>query len=834
MAWRDSRRDRARLLLFSLAVTIGVAALVAIDGFGREMQRQIDGKAKELLGADLKMEANRGFSDSALVWMDSLGGVQVEERTFSSMVLAPASGQSRAVQVHALDPGYPMYGRLETVPVEAADRFFEEGQALVDRVLMQQMKLSAGDSILLGSRVFAIAGALEKVPGRNAVFSNIYAPVYIPLSTLESTELVRKGSRVEHVRYFRFDPPVEVDTLVAQNTERFRRWRVRADTVSEQQQELGAAFQDLTRFLQLVAFVSLLLGGLGVGSAVHVYVQAKVKSVAVLRCLGASGRDAFSIYLLQIVLVGMVGALAGSLMGTLLQFVIPEVLSAFLPVSISFRLSWPSIGIGVLLGTGMALLFALPPLLRIRNISPLLAIQAAAGTSSTRPDWLGRGMYALILAVIWGMAYWRMQDLLLATIFSAGLLISVAILAGLAWVVILIVKAVFPQQASYLWRQALANLFRPQNQTLLLVLSIGLGTWGIALMFQIQGMLLREVDLVDDAERPNVVAFDIQSDQVATLDSIAKANEIILQDIVPVVTMKLDSLKGQPREFWLADSAGGVSTGGLNREYRVTYRDSLIGSEELTAGSLKPYAATGDTIWISVEEDFAKNSLKVELGDEVVFDLSRVPVKTYVGSFRKVDWQRVQTNFLVVFPAGVLEEAPQFIVAIGKSPDALNTANFQEAVVKNLRGISIIDLGLVVRTIEQILRQVSFVVNFMAWICILTGLLVLAGSVWNSLAQRRREAALLRTIGATRAQVMQIQLREYLLLGVLAVITGLGLALLGAWASSSLVFESDFVPEWKSLLALGLGIPALTLTIGLLGLRGVVNQPPLNVLRRED
>ena len=698
---------------------------------------------------------------------------------------------------------------------------------------MQQMKLSAGDSILLGSRVFAIAGALEKVPGRNAVFSNIYAPVYIPLSTLESTELVRKGSRVEYIRYFQFDPPVEVDTLVAQNTERFRRWRVRADTVSEQQQELGAAFQDLTRFLQLVAFVSLLLGGLGVGSAVHVYVQAKVKSVAVLRCLGTSGAQAFSIYLLQIVLVGMIGALAGSLLGTLLQFVIPEVLSAFLPVSISFRLSWPSIGIGVLLGTGMALLFALPPLLRIRSISPLLAIQAAAGTGKTRPDWLGRGMYGLILLVIWGMAYWRMQDLLLATIFSSGLLISVAILAGLAWVVILIVKAVFPQQASYLWRQALANLFRPQNQTLLLVLSIGLGTWGIALMFQIQGMLLREVDLADDAERPNVVAFDIQTDQVAALDSIAKAHEIVLQDIVPVVTMKLDSLKGQPREFWLADSAGGVSTGGLNREYRVTYRDSLIGSEELTTGSLRSYTP-GDTIWISVEEEFAKNSLKVGLGDEVVFNLSRIPVKTYVGSFRKVDWQRVQTNFLVLFPAGVLEEAPQFIVAVGKSPDALNTANFQEAVVKNLRGISIIDLGLIVRTVEQILRQVSFVVNFMAWICILTGLLVLAGSVWNSLAQRRREAALLRTIGATRAQVMQIQLREYLLLGVLAVITGLGLAMLGAWASSELVFESSFVPEWKSLLALGIGIPVLTLSIGLLGLRGVVNQPPLNVLRRED
>lgn len=834
MAWRDSRRDRGRLVLFSLAVAIGVAALVAIDGFGRVMQEQIDNRAKELLGADLKVQANRTFSDSAQIWLDSMGGFQVEERVFSSMVLFPSNGESRAVQVHALDPGYPMYGSFETDPVEAGAVFRENKQALVDRVTMEQLGLKPGDSVLVGSQKFAIAGALKKVPGRNMVFSNIFAPVYIPLSELDKTQLIKKGSRVELVRYIQLDSQIDPDALVESNKDRFKRWRLRTDTIKEQQQELGNAFKDLTRFLQLVAFVSLLLGGLGVGSAVHVYVKAKVKSVAVLRCLGATGPQAFLIYLIQITSVGFLGALAGSLAGTILQIAIPEVLAGFLPVEIPFSISWPSIGMGVSIGTLLAIMFALPPLVRIRRISPLVAIQAAAGTEKTGADWLGRGMYLLILGMIWGIALWRVGDIVQASIFTAGLLLAIVMLAGVAQTVIWLIRKSFPRKASYLWRQALANLFRPQNQTLILVLSIGLGTWGIALMFQIQHILLREVEITGGSDRPNMVAFDIQKDQVAGLDSIATAEEIDIQQIVPVVTMRLESLKGQSRDQWLADTNRNVSTGALNREYRVTFRDSIIDSEEITKGKWYPTVGENDTIWISVEEEFAKNSLKVDIGDEVIFNLSRVPLKTYVGSFRKVNWERVQTNFIVLFPEGVLEDAPQFIVAVGKSPDALNTANFKDAVVRTLPGISIIDLGLIIETVEAILQQVSFIVRFMAWISILTGLLVLAGSVWNTLAQRRKEAALLRTIGATKYQVQQIQLREYLLLGLLAVITGLGLALAASWALSYFVFSSSFVPEWKSIAVLAIAIPGFTVIIGLLGLRSVVNQSPLAVLRRED
>lgn len=834
MAWRDSRRDRARLLLFSAAVTIGVAALVAIDGFGRVMQSQINNQAKELLGADLELSANRYFEDSVLTFMDSLGGRQVNERTFSSMVYFPEQEASRPVQVHALEPGFPFYGQLGTVPVTAGETYYSGRKALVDQVLMQQIGARPGDSIKVGTEWFTIEGALTQVPGRNEVFSNIYAPVYIPFSQLESTDLLQKGSRVNFIRYFQLTDDVNVDGLVEQNEERFRRWRLRTETVTERKEELGEAFGDLTEFLQVVAFVSLLLGGLGVGSAVHVYVQAKVRLVAVLRCLGATGRQAFSIYLIQVVVVAFLGALGGSLAGTLLQIAIPEVLGSFLPVQIPFQFSWPSIALGVGLGTVLALLFALPPLLRIRRITPLVAIRASADRSRAQWDWLPWIAYAVIFFGIYGLAYLRIGSWLEATILTGFLLIAMLVLAGVSWLVVQAVRKLFPQRASYLWRQALANLFRPQNQTLLLVLSIGLGTWGIGLMFQIQHMLLSEVDVANTTDRPNIVAFDVRKGQTDSLISIAKEFDIEPQQIVPIVTIRLEGFQGRSRTDWLADTAADISRGALNREYRVTYRDSLIESETLTEGTWYPRADKGDTIWISVEEDFAKNSLKADLGDEVVFDVGRVPIKTYIGSFRKVDWQRVQTNFFVVFPAGVLENAPQFSVMVGKSPSSLASANFQQEVVQRLGGVSVIDLGLVLRTIEQILEKVSFVVRFMAWVSILTGLLVLAGSVWNTQAQRRREAALLRTIGATRRQVEQIQLREYVLLGLLASMTGIGLAVAAAWGLTFQVFTAGFSLDWQALGLLLLGIPAMTALIGWLGLRRIVNQSPLVSIRREE
>ena len=271
----------------------------------------------------------------------------------------------------------------------------------------------------------------------------------------------------------------------------------------------------------------------------------------------------------------------------------------------------------------------------------------------------------------------------------------------------------------------------------------------------------------------------------------------------------------------------------MQREYRSTYRDKLIGTEKLILGKWQPRASLSDgPILVSLEEGIAQR-LRVRPGDELVFDVQGLPVATRVGSLRKVEWERVQPNFFVVFPAGVLEDAPQFYVMVVKTTGNEESARLQQTVVQRFPNVSAIDLALVVNMIDTILSKVAFVVRFMALFSIFTGLVVLAGAVVTGRYQRIRESVLLRTLGARKRQVLHIMLLEYLFLGMLAALTGLLLAWAASWLLAQYVFEAPFVPFiLPSLLAL-LIMTLLAVAIGMFNSRGIANRPPLEVLRAE-
>lgn len=271
----------------------------------------------------------------------------------------------------------------------------------------------------------------------------------------------------------------------------------------------------------------------------------------------------------------------------------------------------------------------------------------------------------------------------------------------------------------------------------------------------------------------------------------------------------------------------------MRREYRATFRDELIDTETITKGEWVGKTEPGGPVYVSIEENFAKEDLRVDIGDELIFNVQGVPIPTIVGSFREVDFARMQTNFMVVFPEGVLEEAPQFHVLITRVEDEETSAAFQRSVAQTYPTISLIDLGLVLNTLEDILNKVSFVIRFMALFSILTGLIVLAGSVIISRFQRIQESILLRTLGASRRQVLTINALEYFLLGFLASMTGVVLSLGSSWGLATFSFEIVFIPNLVPMLVVVALITSLTVIIGLLNSGGVLSRPPLEVLRRE-
>lgn len=833
MAWRDSRRSRSRLALFMSAIVLGIAALVAITAFGDNLARSVNDQAQELLGADLVLNASKLPNPKNQALLDSIGTERSTEVAFASMVATP--GGVRLAQVKAVEGRFPYYGLWETVPASAVNTFRaaqteSRREALVDDALLIQFGSKVGDSVKVGNLRFRIAGRVLKTPGQTAVTTTVAPTVFIPAAFLKETGLVQPGSRATYRWYYRFVPGTNVEKLLERVETRLDKAGIGSDTVDKRKRQTGRVFEDLTKYLNLVAFVALLLGCVGVASAVQLYVKEKVASVAVLRCLGASGRQALLIYLIQTSLMGLLGAVVGTALGSAVQLLLPNVFGSFLPVEVDVAFSQRAVVLGVSTGLGIAILFALLPLLAVRRVSPLRTLRASFETDLSRPDLLRWLVYGLILAFITGFAYWQSRNWRVALGFTAGLALTFGVLLGVARLLMAAVRRFFPVSWSYVWRQGLANLFRPQNQTLVLVSAIGLGTFLIATLYLTQTLLLGRVQLSSSGNQPNMVLFDIQNEQHEGVKALVQKHRLTVLQDVPVVTMRLAEINGRTADEIGADTTSKIPEWALTREYRVTYRDSLIDSETLTAG--KAPFLDGETPHISIEDSYLTR-LKLQLGDTLTFNVQGALLPAVVSGTRKVDWNRVQTNFLVVFPRGVLEQAPQFHVVMTRVPSTPASAALQRDLVNDFPNVSAIDLGLILKTLDDILAKISFVIRFMAFFSIATGLLVLGSSVVISKYQRVRESVLLRTIGANRRQILRITLVEYLLLGLLAAGTGIGLSLGSTWALARFVFEIAYAPNLLPLLGVAAAVALVTMLIGLFNSRDVLVRPPLEVLRAE-
>jgi len=393
-----------------------------------------------------------------------------------------------------------------------------------------------------------------------------------------------------------------------------------------------------------------------------------------------------------------------------------------------------------------------------------------------------------------------------------------------------LVRKFFPVSWSYIWRQGIANLYRPHNQTLILVVSIGLGSALISTLFFVQGLLLNQVEFTGQGDQPNMILFNIQPDQQEAVTALTTSFSMPLIQQVPIVTIRLAEIDGMSKMEMRADTSRRARSWVFNREYRVTYRDTLVKSEKVVEGEWVGNKKEDGTIYVSVSENMLED-MDVEIGSKLTFNVQGAMIETVVGSARKIDWGQLQTNFFVVFPKGVLERAPQFDVIVSRTANIEQSAKFQQALISKFPNVSVVDLSAILQSVEDILGKVSFVIRFMALFSILTGLLVLISSVVLSKYQRIKESVLLRTIGAQGRQILMINLLEYFMLGALATLTGIGLSFVGSWLLAKYSFDIPFKPDWWPPFLVFFLITGLTVLIGMLNSREVIRRPPLEVLR---
>jgi putative ABC transport system permease protein len=832
MAWRDSRRNRSRLFLFVSSIILGIAAMVAIYSLGDNMSAEVDRQAASLLGADLMIGSGKPVSPAMQKMADSLGDRRSEQRMFPSMIYFTRSNKTRLVQVRALSGEFPYYGILETVPAEAGNAFRNGQAALVDQTMMLQYNAVVGDTVKIGNVSFVIAGTLINAPGQTGLSASVAPPVYIPLKYLEQTGLAQKGSRIATQFFFKFDKQVNMEQLVDKIEPRLDIEGMSYETVETQKQNTARSLEDLTNFLSLVSFIALLLGCVGVASAINIYVKEKIRSVAILRCLGAKGSQAFLIYLIQIVVVGFLGSLAGAALGTIIQQFLPIAFKDFLPIKVTTDFSWSAMAQGILLGIVISFLFALSPLVSIRKISPLNTLRLSFQKFSLFKDPVKWLVYLLIILFIWGFIYYQIGEIPESIGFSIVIVVSFLILVGVAALLMWAVRRFFPDRASYLWRQGLANLYRPNNQTTILIVAIGLGTAIICTLFTVRAILLKRIELTARDNRSNTILFDIQPNQTDSVIALARQFNLPIDGAVPIVNIRLEKVNNITGETLRKDSTIKMWKGTFDREYRVTFRDSLTASEKIAKGKWSGKVDASGKIFVSLDQNFAKNN-SIKIGDTMIFNVQGSVISTIVGSLRQVDWGRVQTNFLVVFPTGVLEQAPQFHVLITRIDNKDQSARFQQQLVQKFPNVTIIDLSAVLNIVSNIIDKVGFIIRFMAAFSIFTGLIVLIASVLISKYQRIQESVLLRTLGASRRQIFYITALEYFFLGALAAATGMFMSLGISFIVAKFMFETEFVLKWVPLLLVFVSVCFLTVFIGLINSRAVVTRPPLEILREE-
>jgi len=823
MAWRDSRSQRLRLVIFSLAIVSGIAALVAIHSLKASVEAGIATQAKALLGSDLQISSRRAISAEDSTKLAAMATRISRETSFPSMVKFP-SGSARLLQIRGIEGAYPFYGTVETIPTDAWRRLQKEPGILLEPALLDQFQAKSGDTVELGGIRLPILGVVTRPAPKASRFSGFAPEAYVRLSDVERTGLLGTNSMSSHVIHLELPPQSDMKKMKDRIRGEFTENSWRLETPEDRRENLGDALDNFQRFLGIIALASLVLGAIGVAGAVHAHLSRRIPTVAILRCLGCPRHLACGIYFAQAGALGLLGAVLGAGLGIALQTGVLMFFRDSLPITVDPSPEWKAVAQTAASGFAVCCGFALIPLLKIRRISPAATLRGGATLEGGALRALP--IYALLGGMLVMLALNSDPNWKRALALVGGLALAFAVLGVVARSLMFVTRKLVRPGWPYLLRQGISNLHRPSNQTLLFLLSLGLGTFLLVTILLAGNLINSRLNINQSATSPNLYLVDVQPDQVEGVKGILAKQNLPLLEAAPMVTMRIESIRGTP-----VRDAKGIPRWVARREFRSTYRDYLNPTETLVAGEWhKTLPPGGGPVPLSLEEQIAKD-MGLSLGDELTLDVQGTPIPARLTSIRKVDWSRFNLNFFMVFPPGVLEDAPGFNVVTTKTPSAASSGELQRALVDQFPNVSAIDLTLILETVRDILGKISSVVSVLAGFTVLAGLPILIGTLLNGRDLRLRESVLLRTLGASARQVRTILVVEYATLGLLSALTGVLLAVAANAGLAIFIFKGSPWPDPWLLAGAFATVSALSVGGGLLLSRGVCNHPPLEILR---
>jgi len=836
LTWREIRSSWRRLLFFFLCIAIGVGSIVALRSLIQNLSQAVGGDARELLTADLVINSTNDFSPNDISKIEEIVGASsiIEARNEAietSAMARPVDAANQTfgfVELKGIEPPFPLVGKFILTGGESFDfKLLENGGAVVAPILLEKLNVKVGDKIRVGEIDFKIRATFDEEPGGTNGF-RLGSRVFIEKKAFEEAGITRTGGRIRRrILYRTSDNPTE---LVKALRESLKGTTLSVQSYRETQENLNEQFERTENYLSLTGLLILVLGGVGVWNVARVFVEQKRKSIAVLKCLGASGTRIITVYLLQILTLGLIGSLFGVFLAQIFLWYASWQFADALPAAMSYAVHFSTAWQGVLLGILISLLFSALPLLQVRTIKPNLLLRDEAGEKMRRLDATKLVFGAVSLAGLLGLAAWQAGSIKVGAIFLVGLGVTSFFLYLAAIVLTRLLRRI-KNFGSFSIAQAVNSLYRPGNQTRVILLAVGLGAFVVLAVQSLQANLVREFDFTRNQKLPSLFFIDIQKSQIDELKKIVEQRSGEAVQVVPTIRARISLVNGEPFDFQQREVR--QQQGQIGREFAITYRPNLDENETVIAGEWWKEIENQTEAEVSVEEDMSSR-LNVAVGDWLTFDISGRKINARVASIRKLDLRNTRTAFVFVFRPGTLEKAPQtFVATVLKKLPETERARLQRNIIDQFPNVQIFDVADIVAAVQKLVNNFVLAISFVGSFVILSGMLILIGSIALTKSQRIYENAVLKTLGAKRPTLAAILLAEYGILGVLAGIIGAGFATLLSFVASKYVFLIDWEFD-VSLTLLGVLITAgLVMLVGAVASFDVLFKKPLAILRSQ-
>jgi putative ABC transport system permease protein len=816
--WRDLKSGELSVLL--LALTVATASLTAVGFFTNRITQAVRAQAGEVLAADLRLESSQPVPQRYFDAAQEQGLATAQIWSFPTAVFNGAASQ--LVSIQAVTSGYPLRGRLRVADTpfgaaQATTLIPNPGECWVDARAMAQLSLSVGDRVRIGESALRIAQVLDYRPDQGTGFVSLAPAVLMNIADLGATQLIQPGSRVNYAALFA-GPPASVSG--------FRDWLTahkgageRLREVDDASRQLTAAIDRASRFLSLASLASVLLGAVAVAMGARRYVARHIDAVALMKCMGAAQGFVLAVSVVELALLAAaavgVGAVTGFLAQQGIAWLLRDLIRTDLPPA-----SLAPLLLAFVTVSAMLIGFALPPLLQLKNTPPARVLRKTVAAPPLRYGISYLLAVAALVAILWVLV----RDTELVFTVLAGVVVVGAALA-LAGVALVRLTGRLRGGVGVAWRYGLANVSRRGASSVVQIVAFGLGLMVLLVLAVVRGDLLADWrhSLANDV--PNNFLINIRPDERAPLQDYLTANHLGSPVMYPMIRARMTAINDTPAEQLKFKQDSGRSF--LEREQNLTWSEELMPDNQLIEGRWWSAADRGKPL-VSISSEY-QEALHLKPGDHLRFDVAGETLTVEVASVRKIRWDSFRPNFFLVFPPGLLDgTAGTYMTSVYLTP-AERPALL--GLVRRFPTVSVVDVDAILRQIREIMDRASLAVQYVFLFTLAAGVVVLLAAVQSTRDERRYESAMLRTLGASRATVLQGIAAEFCALGFLAgILAAIGASVIGMVLARRLFsLEYHFDP-----LVWIVGLVCGTLLVGISGTlatRRVVTTPPVVSLR---